>query len=127
MRHVECQQLLADALVDVQHCRPPRRSGELGADTGVGVDRIEQTKSDGAQRLLGLGVGSGVCHDASDDVVGGRREEVIPVGSKSFVDITCACAPSLCGVWSAARDCVPRRTNVHERSGSDPLGIRTNR
>jgi len=63
--HVECLQLLADALVDVQQRGPPRLPGELGADPGVGVDRIEQAECDGAQHIPGLGDGN--------EVSGGRR------------------------------------------------------
>ena len=45
----------------------------------MGDDRIEQAKRDGTQRLLELGVSVEAGHDAADDVVGGRREQVVPV------------------------------------------------
>jgi 2-polyprenyl-6-methoxyphenol hydroxylase-like FAD-dependent oxidoreductase len=75
--HAEGLQMLADALVDVQQGRPPGISVELGADPGVGGDRVEQADRDGPQRLPGLGAGA---RDAGDDVVSGRREQVVPVG-----------------------------------------------
>ncbi len=45
----------------------------------MGDNRVEQANRDATQRWPGLGAGGEVGHDAGDDVVGGRREQVVPV------------------------------------------------
>ena len=70
----------ADAFENLQHRGPPGRTEELGADPGVGVDRIEHPKGDGADRLPRLGATDHIAHDTGDDVVGGRRQKIVLVG-----------------------------------------------
>ena len=46
----------------------------------MGVDRFEQAERDGADPLPRCSIIGHVDHDASHDVVGGRREQIVLVG-----------------------------------------------
>lgn len=67
----------SDALEELQRRGPPRLTEELGAHPWVRVDRVEHPKGDGADRLPRLGATDHPGHDTGDDVVGGRREQLV--------------------------------------------------
>jgi hypothetical protein len=56
----------------------------------VCVDRVEHPKGDGSDRFSWLRTAGHIGHDAGDDVVGGRREQIVLVGDVP-VDRAAAC------------------------------------
>ena len=83
--NAERLELPADAFEDLQHRGLPRLTGELGAHPGVCVNRVEHPRGKGPDRLPRLRTGH-LGHDPGDDVVGGRREQIILVGDVPVFD-----------------------------------------
>jgi hypothetical protein len=78
--HAELLKPPAYALENLQHRRPPGFAEKLSAHPRMGINRFKHAKRDGADCLVRLRTPYYPGHDTSDDVVGGRREQVAFVG-----------------------------------------------
>jgi hypothetical protein len=78
--HAELLKPPAYALENLQHRRPPGFAEKLSAHPRMGINRFKHAKRDGADCLVRLRTPRYPGHDTSDDVVGGRREQVALVG-----------------------------------------------
>src|SRR6202050_766303 len=83
-------ELPAGSFQDLQYRCLPRLTGELGTDPWVGVDRVEHPEGNRADGLLWLCVTDHPGHAPGDDVVGGRREQLVLAGDVP-VDGSAAC------------------------------------
>lgn len=76
-RNAEGAKLLAQALENADHRRPPRRSRKCRAYPGMRVDGVEYAERECADSCLGLGISKGSIRCVGDDGVGCRGEQLI--------------------------------------------------
>ena len=78
--NAERQQAAAYAFGYKQHGGFERLARKPGARPWVRVDGVEQAKRNDADRLARFSAGGHAGHGSGDDVVGGRREQLVLVG-----------------------------------------------